>query len=147
MFWVKKRIYEPLYPVWLLRLLCLLKFITKEETAQANENHNKKRRISTMAKVPAARASLHASYMSCFISGLSSAIASPTVTKRSTAKLTAWPTRPMARNVLSDDNCPRSERWCAKVEIYSMKKKEEVKRIYIKWMLDTWFLISMRELK
>lgn len=51
--------------------------------------------------IPAARASLHASYISCFISGLSSAIVSPTVTKRSTAKLTDCPIRSITRSVRS----------------------------------------------
>lgn len=51
--------------------------------------------------LPAARASLHASYMSCFISGLSSAIVSPTVTKRSTAKLTDCPIRSITLSVRS----------------------------------------------
>lgn len=60
--------------------------------------------------LPAALASLHASYMSFFISGLSSAIVSPTVTNLSTAKLTACPTRPMALSVRSLDVCGLSER-------------------------------------
>lgn len=59
---------------------------------------------------PAALASLQASYMSCLISGLSSAIVSPTVTNLSTAKLTACPTRPIARSVRSEVMCGRSER-------------------------------------
>lgn len=68
--------------------------------------------------LPAVLASLHASYMSCFISGLSSAIVSPTVTKRSTAKFTDCPTRPITRSVRSVDNeCGRSDRCCPSVEI------------------------------
>lgn len=68
--------------------------------------------------LPAVRASLHASYMSCLISGLSSAIVSPTVTNRSTAKFTDCPTRPITRSVRSVDNeCGRSDRCCTSVEI------------------------------
>lgn len=43
--------------------------------------------------LPAARASLQASTMLCLTSGLSSAMVSPTATKRSTAHATAAPTR------------------------------------------------------
>ena len=70
---------------------------------------------------PAARASLQASYISCLISRLSSAIVSPTVTNRSTAKLTACPTRPIARSVRSDVAdviCGRSDRCWMSVDIY-----------------------------
>ena len=52
--------------------------------------------------LPASLASLQASYMACLISGLSSAIVSPTVTKRSTARFTAWPTRATARRLRSE---------------------------------------------
>lgn len=52
--------------------------------------------------LPATLASLHASYMSCLISGLSSAIVSPTVTNLSTAKFTAWPTLATARRLRSE---------------------------------------------
>ena len=47
--------------------------------------------------LPALRASRQASYMSNLMSGLSSAMVSPTRTKRSTADWTARPTRPSAR--------------------------------------------------
>jgi len=53
---------------------------------------------------PAALASLHSRYMSAFISGLSSAIVSPTVTNRSMAKFTPWPTLAIALAVLSVQN-------------------------------------------
>lgn len=43
--------------------------------------------------IPAARASLHASTILWRTSGLSSAMVSPTATKRSTAQQTAAPTR------------------------------------------------------
>lgn len=67
---------------------------------------------------PAALASLHASYISFLISGLSSAIVSPTVTNRSTAKFTACPTREIARKVRSVVVCGRvSERCETKFDI------------------------------
>jgi len=53
---------------------------------------------------PAALASLHSRYMSDFISGLSSAMVSPTVTNRSMAKFTPWPTLAIALAVLSVQN-------------------------------------------
>lgn len=53
---------------------------------------------------PAALASLHSRYMSAFISGLSSAMVSPTVTNRSMAKFTPWPTLAIALAVLSVQN-------------------------------------------
>lgn len=53
---------------------------------------------------PAARASLHSWYMSAFISGLSSAMVSPTVTNRSMAKFTPWPTLAIALAVRSVQN-------------------------------------------
>lgn len=60
-------------------------------------------RLSQMLlHLPATLASLHASYMSCLISGLSSAIVSPTVTNLSTAKFTAWPTLATARKLRSE---------------------------------------------
>lgn len=74
--------------------------------------------------LPAALASLQASYMSCLISGLSSAIVSPTVTNRSTAKFTACPTRLMARNVRSVAiECGRSDLCCTRFDIYGRGKK------------------------
>lgn len=79
---------------------------------------------------PAARASLQASYISCLISRLSSAIVSPTVTNRSTAKLTACPTRPIARSVRSDVAdviCGRSDRCWMSVDIYITKKRHKLK--------------------
>jgi len=53
---------------------------------------------------PAALASLHSRYMSDFISGLSSAMVSPTVTNRSMAKFTPCPTLAIALAVLSVQN-------------------------------------------
>lgn len=53
---------------------------------------------------PAALASLHSRYMSAFISGLSSAMVSPTVTNRSMAKFTPWPTLAIALAVRSVQN-------------------------------------------
>lgn len=53
---------------------------------------------------PAALASLHSWYMSAFISGLSSAMVSPTVTNRSMAKFTPWPTLAIALAVRSVQN-------------------------------------------
>lgn len=52
--------------------------------------------------LPARRASWHAWNISSLRSLCSSASASPTFTNLSTAKLTAWPIRSMARQVLSD---------------------------------------------
>lgn len=74
--------------------------------------------FTTVRYSPAALASLHASYISFLISGLSSAIVSPTVTNRSTAKFTACPTREMARRVRSVVVCGRvSERCETKFDI------------------------------
>lgn len=75
--------------------------------------------------LPAARASLQASYMSCLISGLSSPILSATETNRSIAKFTDCPTRPIDRiafSVAADkavDPCEVacSDRCCTNVEI------------------------------
>jgi hypothetical protein len=82
--------------------------------------------------LPAALASLHASYMSCLISGLSSAMISPTHTNRSTAKLTAWPTRPMARNERSVVTLGRSDRCWTSVDICNNNKMETMKKIVCK---------------
>lgn len=75
--------------------------------------------------IPAVLASLHASYISCFISGLSSAIVSPTVTKRSTAKFTACPIRTIFRESASPlsivDKCDRSDRCSDIVDVYCLK--------------------------
>jgi len=58
--------------------------------------------ITIVLYLPAILVSLHASYMFCLISGLSSAIVSPTVTNLSTAKFTAWPTLATARKLRSE---------------------------------------------
>lgn len=70
-----------------------------------------------MKFIPAVRASLQASYISCLISGLSSAIVSPTVTNRSTAKLTDCPIRSITRSVRSAECC-RSDLCWATVDTF-----------------------------
>jgi len=65
--------------------------------------------------LPAARASLQASYISSLISRLSSAIVSPTVTNLSTARFTACPTRATALRLRSEHN--GLSRWVTSVEI------------------------------
>lgn len=77
--------------------------------------------------LPAVRASLHASYMSCLISGLSSAIVSPTVINRSTAKLTDCPMRSITRSVRSAECC-RSDLCCDTVDILIFFQKDAKKR-------------------
>ena len=59
-------------------------------------------RWNIMGSIPAVLASRQASVISLWMSTLSRAIASPTPTKRSTARLTAWPTRSSADRVRSE---------------------------------------------
>lgn len=80
---------------------------------------------------PAVLASLHASYMSCLMSGLSSPILSATATNRSIARLTDCPTRPIARKAFSEATvaapcCGCSDRCWTRVEIWKWGKGNRV---------------------
>ena len=78
-----------------------------------------KARRQQISDWPASLASLHAWHISCCMSGLSTAMASPTVTKRSTAKLTACPTRNSALRVRSDRH--GRSRWFTSVVIWNKR--------------------------
>lgn len=83
--------------------------------------------------LPACRASLHASYISSLISLLSSAIVSPTKTKRSTAAWTALPTRPSARR----DRSAFNGRSGADTSVVIYKQENQTKKMNFSWTICT----------
>lgn len=85
---------------------------------RAWESRPQQKHLTQTLVSPAALASLHASYMSCFMSGLSSPILSATDTNLSMARLTDCPTRPIARRAFSEAAvvvaapCCGCSEWC-----------------------------------